>query len=210
MAGRKPLGPAIVAHLDGSRSAKERLELILETLAGQVTVVSACQILGISEAMFYKLRNRILQGCLEDLEPKPRGRPPRLVTGDEARSEELATQVAVLERAQPVRHDQRGTPAHEPLQRLHDERFRAHVHGARGLVQHDEGRGRIRCVTSSCSSYHWNSSMLSSTAGGGPSSTPGNRAFIRDSTSRSRSSSSDRKDGTCAVWRSFWRSRSSS
>lgn len=106
MAGRKPLGPAIVAHLDGSRSAKERLELILETLAGQVTVVSACQILGISEAMFYKLRNRILQGCLEDLEPKPRGRPPRLVTGDEARSEELATQVAVLERelaAQAVR-----------------------------------------------------------------------------------------------------------
>jgi transposase-like protein len=102
------MGPAIVAHLDGSSIAKERLELILETLAGQVSVVSACQILDISEAMFYKLRNRILQGCIEDLEPKPRGRPPRLVTGDEARSEELATQVATLERelaAQAMRQD---------------------------------------------------------------------------------------------------------
>ena len=52
------MGPAIVAHLDGSTIAKERLELILETLAGQVTVVEACRILDISEAMFYKLRNR--------------------------------------------------------------------------------------------------------------------------------------------------------
>ena len=43
MAGRKPLGPALVEHLDGSTSAKERLELILETLAGQVTVVRACR-----------------------------------------------------------------------------------------------------------------------------------------------------------------------
>ena len=106
MAGRKPLGPALVEHLDGSTRAKERLELILETLAGQVTVVGACQILDISEAMFYKLRNRVLQVCLEDLEPKPRGRPPQLVTDDQQRAAELATEVATLERelaAQTVR-----------------------------------------------------------------------------------------------------------
>lgn len=106
MAGRKPLGPALVAHLDGSTIAKERLELILETLAAQVTVVEACRILDISEAMFYKLRNRVLQVCLEDLEPKPRGRPPRLVTDDQERAAELATEVASLERelaAQTVR-----------------------------------------------------------------------------------------------------------
>ena len=106
MAGRKPLGPALVDHLDGSAIAKERLELILETLAGQVTVVGACQILDISEAMFYKLRNRVLQVCLEDLEPKPRGRPPQLVTEDQERAAELATEVAALERelaAQTVR-----------------------------------------------------------------------------------------------------------
>lgn len=98
MAGRKPMGPAIVAHLDGSTIAKERLKLILETVAGQVAVVEACRILDISEAMFYKLRNRILQGCIEDLEPKLRGRPPRLVTDDQERAAELAAEVATLER----------------------------------------------------------------------------------------------------------------
>ncbi len=99
MAGRKPLGSALVEHLDGSTSAKERLELILETLSGQVTVVGACQLLGISEAMFYKLRNRVLQVCLEDLEPKPRGRPPQPSSADAERSAELAAEVATLERA---------------------------------------------------------------------------------------------------------------
>lgn len=66
MAGRKPLGPALVEHLDGSTSAKERLELILATIAGRVSVVAASRRLGISEAMFYKLRTRVLQGCLEE------------------------------------------------------------------------------------------------------------------------------------------------
>ena len=106
MAGRKPLGPARVEHLEGSTSAKERLELILQTLAGQITVVEACRLLGISEAMFYKLRNRVLQVCLEDLEPKPLGRPARQVTQDQQRSAELAEEVATLERelaAQAVR-----------------------------------------------------------------------------------------------------------
>jgi transposase-like protein len=106
VAGRKPLGSALVEHLDGSTSAKERLELILETLSGQVTVVGACQLLGISEAMFYKLRNRVLQVCLEDLEPKPRGRPPQPSSADAERSAELAAEVATLERelaAQKVR-----------------------------------------------------------------------------------------------------------
>jgi hypothetical protein len=98
VAGRKPLGPALVAHLDGSAIAKERLELILETLAAQVTVVGACQILDISEAMFYKLRNRVLQVCLEDLEPKPRGRPPQLPSADAERSTELAADIVALER----------------------------------------------------------------------------------------------------------------
>ncbi|MBM3346467.1 MAG: helix-turn-helix domain-containing protein [Betaproteobacteria bacterium] len=99
VAGRKPLGPALVERLDGSTSAKERLELILETLSGQVTVVGACQHLGISEAMFYKLRNRVLQVCLEDLEPKPRGRPPQPSSADSERSAELAAEVATLQRA---------------------------------------------------------------------------------------------------------------
>jgi hypothetical protein len=98
MAGRKPLGPALVGHLAGSPSAKERLELILATIAGQVTVVSAAKRLGIGEAMFYKLRNRVLQASLEDLEPKPLGRPSQVPSAEEVRSAKLAAQVAELDR----------------------------------------------------------------------------------------------------------------
>jgi hypothetical protein len=108
VAGRKPLGPALVEHLDGSTSAKERLELILETLSGQVTVVGACQLLGISEAMFYKLRNRVLQVCLEDLEPKPRGRPPQLSSAAAECAAEMTAEIAALEHelaAQKVRFE---------------------------------------------------------------------------------------------------------
>lgn len=103
MAGRKPLGPALVEHLDGSPLAKERLELILATNAGQITVVEAARQLGISEAMFYKLRTRVLQVALADLEPKPIGRPPEVVS--EA-AQEQAARIAELERelaAQTVR-----------------------------------------------------------------------------------------------------------
>jgi hypothetical protein len=100
------LGPALVAHLDGSPRAKERLKLVIATLAGQVTVVSACRKLGISEAMFYKLRNRVLQVCLEDLEPKPVGRPPQMVPEDRERMNALVTEVEDLQNelaAQTVR-----------------------------------------------------------------------------------------------------------
>lgn len=106
MAGRKPLGPALVEHLEGSANAKERLELMLATLAGQISVVAAAERLGISEAMFYKVRNRVLQVCLEDLEPKPLGRPPVRLTEDQQQRQELETQVTALQRelaAQSVR-----------------------------------------------------------------------------------------------------------
>jgi transposase-like protein len=97
MAGRKTLGPALVNHLDGSRSAKERLEMILATISGQITIVSAAEQLGISEAMFYKLRNRVLQVSLEDLEPKPIGRPAHHATQDEIDRISLEAKVAELE-----------------------------------------------------------------------------------------------------------------
>lgn len=98
MAGRKPLGPALVEHLEGSESAKERLELILATNAGQISVVEAAQRLGISEAMFYKLRNRVLQVALEDLEPKPIGRPPQVASEAARRDAVLKAKVEELER----------------------------------------------------------------------------------------------------------------
>ena len=115
MVGRKPLGPALVEHLDGSADAKERLELILATIAGQVSVVDAADRLGISEAMFYKLRTRVLQLSLADLEPKPIGRPAQRPSEAAAQSAELAQRVAELERelsAQTVRLELAQTMPH--------------------------------------------------------------------------------------------------
>jgi transposase-like protein len=77
MPGRKPLGPQLAQHLDGSIEAKERLEVILQTLSGQLKVAEACARLGIGEAMFHRLRMEVLQAGLSRLEPRPLGRPPR-------------------------------------------------------------------------------------------------------------------------------------
>lgn len=96
MAGRKPLGPGLVQHLDGSERAKERLEVILETIAGQLAIKDACARLGIGEAMFHKLRTRVLEACMEELEPKPRGRPRREVVVDMSDVDELEKQVDEL------------------------------------------------------------------------------------------------------------------
>jgi transposase len=74
--GRKPLGPALVEHLPGSARAKERLQVILQTIAGTLTVSEACDRLGIGEAMFHRLRAGVLEAGIAHLEPRPMGRPP--------------------------------------------------------------------------------------------------------------------------------------
>lgn len=75
--GRKPAGPQIVERLEGSPVAKQRLEVILETIAGRLTVLEACRQLGIGESRFHELRNQTLQATLEALEPRPLGRPAK-------------------------------------------------------------------------------------------------------------------------------------
>ena len=89
MAGRKPTGPPLVHHLDGSEGAKERWEVILETVAGTTTIRKACDRLGIGEAMFHRLRTRALQAGLSGLEPRPIGRPSRRRSPEDRRIAEL-------------------------------------------------------------------------------------------------------------------------
>jgi transposase-like protein len=89
MAGRKPMGPKLVHHLDGSGRAKERLEVILETVSGKLTISEACERLGIEEAMFYRLRMQALEAALSRLEPRPAGRPPRTDSPESERIAEL-------------------------------------------------------------------------------------------------------------------------
>jgi hypothetical protein len=77
MRGRKPSGPAAVERLPGSPQARERLRVILETLAGTCRVGEACARLGLSEQRFDQLRTQALQAGLDSLEPRPLGRPAR-------------------------------------------------------------------------------------------------------------------------------------
>lgn len=89
MAGRNPMGPQLVHHLDGSEQAKERLEVMLETVAGKCTIDDACKRLGISEAMFFRLRMEVLQEALSSLEPRSPGRPSPSQSPEQQRIAEL-------------------------------------------------------------------------------------------------------------------------
>jgi hypothetical protein len=97
MRGRRPAGPEYVANLAGSTQAKERLQVILETVAGRLRVQDACRLLGISEPRFHQLRSQALEAGLASLEPRPAGRPARLVTADQEQVRDLQAQVADLE-----------------------------------------------------------------------------------------------------------------
>lgn len=94
--GRKPTGPAMAQHLEGSERAKQRLEVILATIVGQMTIDQACKCLGIGPAMFYRLRTEVLQAGLARLEPRPMGRPPHTLTAEELRCAELRHEVEQL------------------------------------------------------------------------------------------------------------------
>jgi len=91
------MGPALVQNLDGSERAKRRLEVILATITGQMTIEQACDRLAIGQSRFYKLRTEVLEASLKHLEPRAMGRPAHVQTAEEARCEELQEQVERLE-----------------------------------------------------------------------------------------------------------------
>jgi transposase-like protein len=94
MRGRQPPGPEFVERLRGSPSSKERATVILQTLSGQLRVQEAAALLGITPQRFHVLRQEAVQGLVDQLEPRPLGRPhkpPSTVS-------ELETELARLER----------------------------------------------------------------------------------------------------------------
>jgi hypothetical protein len=95
-AGRKPLGPQLVERLEGSQRAKRRLQVILETLAGTRSIPEACEILGICESMFHRLRAEVLQTALDRLEPRPLGRPRHAITVETQQVDALEQEVEEL------------------------------------------------------------------------------------------------------------------
>lgn len=93
MRGRRPVGPEYVDHLDGSETAKLRAKVILETMMGTCRVLEACQRLGISEQRFHQLREEMMEGALQALEPGHAGRPARTPTPAEVQVQTLEQQL---------------------------------------------------------------------------------------------------------------------
>jgi len=88
----------LVDGTDGSHGAKARLKVILETIAGTVTIGDACASLGIGEAAFHKLRTRFLQDAVTGLEPRPVGRRPQKNPEERERVQALMDEVQALRR----------------------------------------------------------------------------------------------------------------
>jgi len=103
--GRKPLATGHVESLSGSPRAKQRLEAILGTVTGELTIAEACATLDVCQSRFHALRHEWLQDALELLEPRPMGRPPKAsppADGDQVakllvEKEELKRQLHVAE-----------------------------------------------------------------------------------------------------------------
>jgi hypothetical protein len=95
MRGRRPSGPEYVERLEGSAQAKERLHVVLQTLAGTCRVQQACDRLGVCAQRFHQLRTQLLQAALDSLEPQPAGRP--CPVAPDAQTQELAAAVQQLQ-----------------------------------------------------------------------------------------------------------------
>jgi transposase-like protein len=79
----------MVEGLSGSEVAKRRLKLVLETISGELKVIEACERLGISKTAFFELRSRVLQASVEELEPKPVGRPRNETSAEQVEVQRL-------------------------------------------------------------------------------------------------------------------------
>ncbi len=95
--GRKSKGTHIIKGLTGSDHAKERLNVIMQTLTGELSVQEAQKKLGIGHSAFHKLRTKAFQTTLEQMEPGSPGRP-RLPaeTQEEKRVQELESELLEL------------------------------------------------------------------------------------------------------------------
>jgi transposase-like protein len=73
--GRPTKGSKIVTKFEASHEAEEKVRLVLETLAGKMSVKDAAAALDVSESRFHQVRDELLAGMLAAAEPKTVGRP---------------------------------------------------------------------------------------------------------------------------------------
>jgi hypothetical protein len=97
MRGRRPWGPEYAETLKLSELAKERLKVVLQTIAGQCRIGDACSQLGISEQRFDQLREDALRAAGERLELRASGRPVQTPSPAQEQIRLLEAKVAELE-----------------------------------------------------------------------------------------------------------------
>jgi hypothetical protein len=95
MRGRRPAGTEVVDRQEGSTTAKERVKVVLDTIAGTLRVNEACRRLGISTQRFRQLREEILAGALAGAEPGLPGRPAKVATPADDENRLLKKRLAV-------------------------------------------------------------------------------------------------------------------
>lgn len=95
--GRPTSAVSMVGRLKSGPIARERLLVILGSLAGLIPVAEACRRLGMSRTLFQRMRRAILVAGLRAVEPRPRGRPVREVPRHERVIAGLREQVSRLE-----------------------------------------------------------------------------------------------------------------
>lgn len=82
----------------GDPEAKRRVRTILATMCGQISVLDACDELGIGPTQWANLRIQMLQGCVAALGPRRLGRPPHVTKIATEEFEALQQRLAELER----------------------------------------------------------------------------------------------------------------
>jgi hypothetical protein len=97
MRGRYPSGPEFVEQLSGSAEAKQRLKIVLETLAGLCRVGEACARLALSEQRFDQIRIEAMQAGVDRLEARPAGRQRSVPTSVEVQLQQALARIAELE-----------------------------------------------------------------------------------------------------------------
>ena len=94
----------LIGAREGSEEAKRKAALLLRELQGELSMGEVAKALGVNEAMAYKLREQLLLGAIEGLEPKHVGRPAKVVSEEGKRVEELQVELKAQKRELKAAH----------------------------------------------------------------------------------------------------------
>ena len=128
---RKKTGPST---LGGSKRAKQIAVAVLETLSGEVGTTEAAAKLGVSLSRYYQIETRALQGMLEAVEPRAKGKqktPEREIQALQAEKKLLLKELRRHQALLRAAHRSVGLPGAGPKTASSKKRVRA-KRGSRG------------------------------------------------------------------------------